>query len=49
MPNKYDYEVAKVLGVDCILIANGHQPRYKLLDCGVPVLDNINDVMRAIL
>jgi len=37
----HDYDVAKALGIDCILIANGHQHKHKLLECGVPVLDDI--------
>ena len=41
---KHDYEVAKALGIDCILIPNGHQSRETLMSCGVSVLDNITDV-----
>jgi len=41
---KHDYEVAEALGIDCILIPNGHQSRKTLLSCGVPVLNDINDV-----
>jgi len=44
----HDYEVAKALGVDCILIANGHQHKHKLLECGVPVLDDITEIINAI-
>ena len=40
----HDYEVAQALGADCILIANGHQHRHTLLDCGVPVLDDLRDI-----
>jgi phosphoglycolate phosphatase len=35
----HDHEVAETLGIDCILIADGHQPKYKLRQCGVPVFD----------
>ncbi|MCL2852144.1 MAG: HAD hydrolase-like protein [Defluviitaleaceae bacterium] len=45
----HDHEVAKALGVECILIPNGHQPKYRLLECGVPVLDDINDLVRVSL
>jgi len=38
----HDYEVAKTLGVDCILVANGHQNRETLLSCNVDVLDDIS-------
>ena len=42
----HDHEVAKALGIGCILISNGHQHKHKLLECGVPVLDDIRDVLR---
>ncbi len=38
---EHDFEVARELGADCLLIANGHQPKEKLLRCGVPVLDSL--------
>ncbi|MCL2662233.1 MAG: HAD hydrolase-like protein [Oscillospiraceae bacterium] len=41
---KHDYEAAEALGIDCILIPNGHQSRETLLSCGVPVLNSIMDV-----
>ena len=41
---KHDYEVSAALGIDCILIPNGHQSRETLASCGVPVLNNISDV-----
>ena len=40
----HDYETAKSLGVDCILVANGHQHKHMLLECGVPVFDNIKSI-----
>ena len=45
----HDYEVAKAMGVDCILIPNGHQSRERLLTCGVPVLENLRQVAEKIL
>ena len=44
----HDYEVAAALGVDCVLIANGHQSKSELATCGVPVLDDINCVKAII-
>ena len=41
----HDYEVASALGVDCILIANGHQNKDNIIRCGVPVLDDIIQVL----
>jgi len=43
---KHDHEVANALGIDCVLIPNGHQSREMLLSCGVPVLDDIADVIK---
>ena len=40
----HDYEVAKALGVDCVLVPNGHQSKEALLACNVPVLDDISCV-----
>lgn len=42
----HDFDVAKEIGVDCILIAEGHQSKSKLLACGVNVYDNMNDLMQ---
>ncbi|MCL2814582.1 MAG: HAD hydrolase-like protein [Oscillospiraceae bacterium] len=44
----HDYEVAINLGVDCILISNGHQHKHTLLECGVSVLSDIREVIDAI-
>ncbi|MCL2158138.1 MAG: HAD hydrolase-like protein [Oscillospiraceae bacterium] len=41
----HDHEVAQALGADCILVANGHQPKHKLLGCGVPVFDTLSDII----
>ncbi len=40
----HDYDVAKEIGADCILIANGHQCRNTLLKCGTKVLNDINEI-----
>ena len=45
---EHDREVANALAADCILIANGHQSKDKLLSCNVPVLDDISQVMEYI-
>ena len=41
----HDYEVAMEIGADCLLIANGHQSKKKLLECGVNVLDSIIELI----
>jgi len=40
----HDYEVAKVITADCILIANGHQRRQKLQDCDAMVLNSLAQI-----
>ena len=37
----HDFEVAEAMGVQCILVANGHNSRERLEACGVPVLDSL--------
>ena len=44
----HDYEVAAALGADCLLVANGHQTKETLAACGVPVLDNLVQVLEYV-
>ncbi len=37
----HDAEVARTLGMDCLLVGNGHQHANRLQNCGVPVLDSV--------
>lgn len=41
----HDHEVASELGIQCILIANGHQSRERLLSSGFPVLNDICELI----
>ena len=41
----HDFEVACQIGTDCLLIADGHQQRPKLLSCGVCVLDSLEQIL----
>jgi phosphoglycolate phosphatase len=41
----HDYEVANSLKIKCILIANGHQSRERLLACNVPLLNDIREII----
>ena len=41
----HDYEVAMELGIKSILIARGHQSKDRLLECNVPVLDDISEIV----
>lgn len=44
----HDSEVASLAGCNCILIANGHEHKDKLLKTGYPVVDCIHDVYQMI-
>ncbi len=43
-----DYNMAKDLGCDCILISMGHQGRDTLLCTGVPVIDDLRELKKYI-
>lgn len=38
----HDFEVADAMGVQCALVANGHNSRERLEACGAPVLDSLS-------
>ncbi|GAB4287609.1 MAG: HAD-IA family hydrolase [Ignavibacteriaceae bacterium] len=40
----HDFHVAEDLGTDCLLIADGHQGKDKLLECNVTVLDSLKEL-----
>jgi phosphoglycolate phosphatase len=44
----HDYEVAREMGVDCILIAAGHHDARRLLACGVPVVEDVFGAARLL-
>ena len=37
----HDAEVARAMGVDCVLVPCGHNSRIRLEGCGVPVVENL--------
>lgn len=39
-----DFEVATGLGVDCILVANGHQSRKRLLQVTSNVISSVEEI-----
>jgi len=41
----HDFEVAQAMKIGCILIAEGHQSKEKLLPCGVDVYDSLGHVI----
>ena len=44
----HDYEVAQALGIDCLLIAQGHQSHATLSACPVPVVSDIQEAIDII-
>ncbi len=45
----HDNEVAKELGIDSILICNGHNSYVKLNQCGAPVVSSLSEAMLHVL
>ena len=45
----HDAEVAKALGVDCLLVCRGHQSRKTLETAGFPVWENLDQVGEIVL
>ena len=43
----HDYEVACAMGVDCVLVANGHNSRPRLEACGVSVFDTLRAIQAS--
>lgn len=41
----HDFEVANELGISCVLIADGHQSKQRLMATGATVVDSLNDLM----
>jgi len=44
----HDKQVADALGIDCVIVACGHQSKRTLLSCGATVLDSLPDVRTII-
>jgi len=40
----HDAEVAKELGIDCILIPNGHYSKTRLIETGFPIVNSLNEL-----
>ncbi len=40
----HDFEVSREIGADCLLVASGHQSKERLSECGVTVLDSLEDI-----
>ena len=45
----HDAEVAEAMGIDCVLVASGHQSRAKLETCNcIAVVDRVKDVLKLL-
>lgn len=44
----HDFEVATEIGIECLLIANGHQSKEALMACNTPVFENIGELQAYI-
>ncbi len=44
----HDAEIAQEFGMQCVLIANGHQPIHKLAKSGYPVINNLSEIESVI-
>ena len=45
----HDFEVSRAMGIDCTLVAHGHQSKEALLKCGAPVFGGLAEVLEFIL
>lgn len=41
----HDFDVAKEINSDCILLSHGHQNQERLLTLGIPVVDNFDELI----
>ena len=44
----HDAEVAEKIGVDCLLIANGHQSVERIQNTGLPMADSLRDFVKLL-
>ncbi|MBN1846929.1 MAG: HAD family hydrolase, partial [Sedimentisphaerales bacterium] len=45
----HDFEVARAMGTDCVLVSFGHQSEQRLIPCGVPLFDSLKELQDRIL
>ena len=46
---EHDLEVANEVGIDCLLISEGHQNKERLLRLGVPVINTLTELKELLL
>ena len=44
----HDYEIAKEINSDCILLSHGHQDEERLLKLGIPVVKNFKELINQL-
>ena len=44
----HDYEVARAMGVGCVLVSCGHQCVEVLGQAGVPIVSSVKDIIREV-
>ncbi|MGD0785023.1 MAG: HAD hydrolase-like protein [Sedimentisphaerales bacterium] len=44
----HDYEVACLLGADCLLLPAGHQSKERLIACGARVCDSLDEAFKSL-
>ncbi len=44
----HDWDVARSIGADCVLVRIGHHPPEKLASCGVPVFGGLTELAAAL-
>ncbi|MGK9368482.1 HAD family hydrolase [Melioribacter sp. Ez-97] len=42
----HDYEVAKAMGADCVLLSTGHQSKNVLQTAGIKIIDDIRELLK---
>lgn len=45
----HDFDIAREIGADCILIAAGHHAKERLLTCNTTVVDTLEDCLPLLL
>jgi phosphoglycolate phosphatase len=44
----HDFEVARAAGIRCVLFSGGHQSHQRLKSAGVPVINNLSDILNIL-
>lgn len=44
----HDFEVAQAVGVECVLVSNGHQSKQRLEEMPCPVIDSLDEMVARV-